>query len=64
MVHTQNQDIWGLNRMNEKDKEFLINLLSDILQGNNKIAINKIKTYRILNDFWQNSLIFLTIANK
>lgn len=37
--------------MNEKDKEFLINLLSDILQGNNQIAINKIKTYRILHDF-------------
>ena len=37
--------------MNEQDKQFLINLLSDILQGNNSIAINKIKTYRILHDF-------------
>ena len=40
-----------LKKMNQQDKEFLINLLSDILQGNNEIAINKIKTYRILHDF-------------
>lgn len=43
--------IHGLKKMNEQDKQFLINLLSDLLQGNNQIAINKIKTYRILHDF-------------
>jgi len=37
--------------MNKRDKEFILNIQSEILQGNLAIALNKIKSYRLLNDF-------------
>jgi len=37
--------------LNQTDKKFILNILSEVLQGNNEIAANKIKSFRILHDF-------------
>ena len=41
----------NLRKLNKSDKDFILNLLSDIIQGNNDICILKIKSFRLLNDF-------------
>ena len=37
--------------MNEDIKQFILNIQSEILQGNYSIALAKIKSFRLLYDF-------------